>query len=355
MAKNKMPNITKTTGRRRKREKSFVTIENGMFHDANLSFKAKGILGYVLTKPDGWIVRIPDLMNHSTDGEKAIRSGIKELREKGYLRFFRTQTPDGKWKGIIWEYDDVPFFEKEPLLTEIIEVPFEVEKDEETPMDYPHAYFGDAVESVDTSGFLPHADFRHVDDSNVQNGNLQKGVDISKTNSTNKDFNNNLKKTTTKTKLEIHLVSSSSQEILSLDKIFQDQNPNIPYAEIKQKLFEDAQDGKVEIATPSQFKGLMATRIQFYHQSKEVRKSLANGNSSEPSEVVATSSEAVTEPSEQSQSLPNDSKGSSETKKAIADNLNTLVNHSGEKTPEELEHAKAEIERMLNELRKNKK
>ena len=84
------------------------------------------------------------------------------------------------------------------------------------------------------------------------------------------------------------------------------------------------------VATPSQFKGLMATRIQFYHQSKEVRKSLANGNSSEPSEVVATSSEAVTEPSEQSQSLPNDSKGSSETKKAIADNLNTLVNHSGE-------------------------
>jgi hypothetical protein len=349
-------NLTKvTTGRRRKREKSYVTIENTMFEEKRISFKAKGILGYLLTKPDGWVVRYSDLMNHSTDGEKALRSGIKELRENGYLRFYQTKKPNGKWGGLIWEYDDVPFFENEPLKPQLLELPSEDEIEVEIPINEPYAQNGYAVENVDMTEFSPHADFGDAVKRDAVKRDAEKGGNISKTNYTNTNFNNNLLKTTTKTRLEIHLVSSSSQEILSLDKIFQDQNPNIPYAEIKQKLFEDAQDGKVELATPSQFKGLMATRIQFYNQSKEVRKSIANENSPEPSETVTTSSEAVTEPSEQSQSPLNRSKGSSETKKAIEDTLTALVNHSGEKTPEEIEHAKAEIERMLNELRKEKK
>lgn len=97
-----------TTGRRRKRETRYVTIVNSMFEDERLSLKAKGLLGYLLTKPDGWKVRIKDLMNHCSDGERSIRSGIKELKEFGYLTFYRTRDK-GSFSGIVWEYDDVPF------------------------------------------------------------------------------------------------------------------------------------------------------------------------------------------------------------------------------------------------------
>jgi len=111
------------TGRRRKRERNYVTIENAMFHDERLSWKAKGLLGYLLTKPDGWIVRITDLTNHGTDGEKSIRSGIKELRECGYLNFHQTKKPNGKWGKMVWEYDDIPFESDSPEILDI--EPFE--------------------------------------------------------------------------------------------------------------------------------------------------------------------------------------------------------------------------------------
>ena len=78
-------------------EKGYVQIENAMFQDKRISYKAKGILGYLLTKPDGWVVRMADIINHSTDGDKSTRTGIKELRQNGYLKIFRIKRPDGNW------------------------------------------------------------------------------------------------------------------------------------------------------------------------------------------------------------------------------------------------------------------
>jgi hypothetical protein len=63
---------------------NFVQIDKAVFEDDRLSFKAKGILGYLLTKPDGWKVIVKDLCNHSTDGERAVYSGLNELRKYGY-------------------------------------------------------------------------------------------------------------------------------------------------------------------------------------------------------------------------------------------------------------------------------
>lgn len=53
--------------------------------DNNLSFKAKGILAYLLSKPDNWRCVPKDLATNSCDGQKAIYSGLKELRSEGYM------------------------------------------------------------------------------------------------------------------------------------------------------------------------------------------------------------------------------------------------------------------------------
>jgi hypothetical protein len=148
-----MSNDTITHGRRRRREKSFVTIENSMFEDARLSWKAKGLLGYLLTKPDGWKVIRADLIKHSTDGDSAIRSALKELQRYGYLAYRRIKEK-GKFVGIVWEYDDVPFFDAE-----------EEEEEEEIQ---------------ENQGNEPHVDFPHLEDKQMENH-----TDIS-----NKDFNN---------------------------------------------------------------------------------------------------------------------------------------------------------------------
>ena len=85
----------------------FARIDKVPINDNKRSFKALGILVYVLSKPDGWQVNIKDLDNHATDGEKAIRSGIKELVDLKYCRPCKIVDPDNKrirkWIYIFYE------------------------------------------------------------------------------------------------------------------------------------------------------------------------------------------------------------------------------------------------------------
>ena len=77
----------------------FARIDKIPLNDPRLSYKAKGILAYVLSKPDGWEVNITDLNNHAADGEKSIRSGILELINNKYCQ--RRKLIDKNTKRII--------------------------------------------------------------------------------------------------------------------------------------------------------------------------------------------------------------------------------------------------------------
>lgn len=71
-----------------------------------LSWKAKGILAYLMSKPSDWEVRIGDLEKHATDGESALRSGLEELERCGYLVRKREHDPDTghfQWVHIVHE------------------------------------------------------------------------------------------------------------------------------------------------------------------------------------------------------------------------------------------------------------
>lgn len=56
-----------------------------LFDDARISWKAAGILTYMLTRPDGWEIRKGDLIERHSDGKDAVTSGLKELRDAGYI------------------------------------------------------------------------------------------------------------------------------------------------------------------------------------------------------------------------------------------------------------------------------
>jgi len=85
---------------------SFVQMHKGFFDDHRLSFKAKGILGYLLTKPDNWEVRITDLMNHAKDGRDSIYAGLAELKTHGYYSKIQVRGENGRlshWESLICE------------------------------------------------------------------------------------------------------------------------------------------------------------------------------------------------------------------------------------------------------------
>lgn len=87
-----------------KRDSGFVMIDNKVICDPKLSWKAKGILVYLLSKPNDWQVQITDIVNHSPDGESSVRSAIAELIEAGYMTRTEKQNKDKEGHWATYDY-----------------------------------------------------------------------------------------------------------------------------------------------------------------------------------------------------------------------------------------------------------
>lgn len=87
-----------TTIRVPKRER-WVSIARETINDSRLSFRARGILTWLLDKPDDWETTGERLEQQGTEGREAIRSALKELEKLGYLRRQRYKDDDNKWRS----------------------------------------------------------------------------------------------------------------------------------------------------------------------------------------------------------------------------------------------------------------
>ena len=84
------------TGGLRKRAHSYVNVPSATVADGRLSFKARGILAYLLDKPAGWDVRSVSIAADSPDGKAAVQAGLRELARAGYYRIERRRLLDGR-------------------------------------------------------------------------------------------------------------------------------------------------------------------------------------------------------------------------------------------------------------------
>jgi hypothetical protein len=85
---------------------NFVIIDKTALEDPKLTFKARGILAYLLAKPDDWITNTQNLVNNSDkDGKESVASGLKELETCGYLRRKRVRDSKGcfRWEINVFE------------------------------------------------------------------------------------------------------------------------------------------------------------------------------------------------------------------------------------------------------------
>ena len=77
---------------------SFTTLSNATLCDTRLSWEARGLLAYLLSKPDNWVVNVKHLMNESPSaGRDKIYSMLKELEALGYLTQERHRDESGHW------------------------------------------------------------------------------------------------------------------------------------------------------------------------------------------------------------------------------------------------------------------
>lgn len=147
--------MTKTRIYRVKKEAKYTMVSNEILQRIDLSWKAKGIMVYVLSLPNDWDIYLEEIMKHSTDGKAGFRSGWKELEKTGYVKRIPVRE---KGKIVKWE-----------------------------------TYI---YENVDTEEFSPHTDFLEVENLEVENQEVENRT-LLITNSTNdlKDTNNLNKQT----------------------------------------------------------------------------------------------------------------------------------------------------------------
>lgn len=92
--------------------KGFAVMSNYHFQDKEISLKAKGLLGLMLSLPSNWDYSVNGLVAIVKENKAAVQTALKELEEHKYLKRTRAQDETGRFDYIydIYEkpYDKLP-------------------------------------------------------------------------------------------------------------------------------------------------------------------------------------------------------------------------------------------------------
>jgi len=80
-----------------KHEKNYTVISDHSLRDDRLSFRATGVLAYLLSLPDGTELSGVRLVAAKAEGRDAVYTALKELQDAGYLLRTKRQDETGHW------------------------------------------------------------------------------------------------------------------------------------------------------------------------------------------------------------------------------------------------------------------
>jgi len=83
----------------------FTVVQNQVIRDKRLSWRARGILIYLLSQPDDWKTTAAHLTAVGIEGRDSVRMALSELENQGYLRRQKHQDERGRWTTAIYVYD----------------------------------------------------------------------------------------------------------------------------------------------------------------------------------------------------------------------------------------------------------
>jgi hypothetical protein len=87
-------------------ENQFTQIHNAWVRDPNITYKAKGLLTYLLSHEVGYTITIGQIIRESGDGKQSVRSALEELIKAGYLETKRTTDARGYNAGLAYFIKD---------------------------------------------------------------------------------------------------------------------------------------------------------------------------------------------------------------------------------------------------------
>lgn len=97
------------------KNKDYTVMSNYHFQDKEISLKAKGLLGLMLSLPSNWDYSVNGLVAIVKENKAAIQTALKELEEHKYLKRTRVQDETGRFDYVydVYEkpYDKLPWTE----------------------------------------------------------------------------------------------------------------------------------------------------------------------------------------------------------------------------------------------------
>ena len=95
--------------RRGKINSHFTILSNEVLRDSRLSYKARGLLAYMLSFSEDWIFYKKKLIDDSKrDGRDSVNTGLKELINYGYLIKEQKRNSDGRFDTNEWVLCETP-------------------------------------------------------------------------------------------------------------------------------------------------------------------------------------------------------------------------------------------------------
>jgi hypothetical protein len=93
---------------RRKVAKNFTVLDNALILDQRLSWKALGLLTYLLSLPPNFRLYLSFLGKLRPTKRDATRTGLRELEDAGYLSITVERDPSGRFLSTAWYVSDLP-------------------------------------------------------------------------------------------------------------------------------------------------------------------------------------------------------------------------------------------------------
>lgn len=93
--------------KRTKRRDNFVVIGNEVIQDSRMTIEARGVLVYLLSLPQDWVIRKNDLQKRLAVSRRTIDRCFEEMKQCGYLCETDFVKKDGKFDGkgyLIYDY-----------------------------------------------------------------------------------------------------------------------------------------------------------------------------------------------------------------------------------------------------------
>jgi len=97
------------------KEINYTTIDNNIFKNKDLSYRATGLLTTMLSLPDNWDFTEMGLVALKKESRETIRKTLKELEECGYLIRTRNRDEKGRLTDTTYDIYETPM-SKKPML-----------------------------------------------------------------------------------------------------------------------------------------------------------------------------------------------------------------------------------------------